>query len=186
VLWLCLVLLAGLLLLLLLAFLFLPVRILIHYHRENNNGRLLLAVKLLRWRLELSPDPVKGPFLSMASRVNPANVKKALPELRRAIRKIPFRDLRLELKFGLENPAATGLLAGGGWAAGGTLISLLASCLTLENRPQLKIVPVFEPAPLEITGTVEMKITGFQGLKILFILLRKKVLGGASGGTSSH
>ena len=68
----------------------------------------------------------------------------------RIIRCITFRRLSCELRFGLANPADTGIMYGYLWALKGLLAPL--------PKVQLSMTPVFDRGMLECSGTAHLAV----------------------------
>ncbi|MDT8357707.1 MAG: DUF2953 domain-containing protein [Methanomicrobiaceae archaeon] len=89
-----------------------------------------------------------------ASRVPLSQLVDAWPSLQRLflriLRCITFRRLSCDLRFGLANPADTGILYGYLWALKGLLAPL--------PRVQLSMTPVFDRSMLECSGTAHFAV----------------------------
>lgn len=201
------------------ALMLVPLRIFIHYLRENNKDRARLGVKLAclelravffraapeerfalvlrlwRWELRIPVSRRRSEreaVLCIGRRkyvLPPAGegLKKA-PELfqraRPYLKKMLWRSFNLELVFGLEDPAATGLLAGSGWFAGGLLCGLLESIFTFAAAPRIDISPRFERPAFKLRWEGELSMALFRWLGLW--MATRKIIGGATSGSSSH
>jgi hypothetical protein len=141
--------------------------------RTERMGRKTAALKVCRWKIALPPP-------------DPENLKK-VPELFRRVKpifkKMTWQSFNLEMIFGLEDPALTGMAAGGCWALGGVLLGLMKRYFRFETVPKIKFFPQFYGSSLQVLWEGEMAMPLFRWLKLWFMI---KTYGGAVDGKSSH
>ncbi|NLA26462.1 MAG: DUF2953 domain-containing protein [Firmicutes bacterium] len=125
----------------------------------------------MRWRSDLlDPQNIEG-LLSLRRQAGPL------------LKKVIWSHFDLELSFGWDDPALTGLAAGGCWALGGALAGLLQEYFSMTARPRLQIKPLFAPAELRLRWEGEAALALYRWLWLWHIV---KTTGGAASGTSSH
>jgi hypothetical protein len=141
--------------------------------RTERKGRKTAAIKIRRWELGLPPPDL-------------ATLKK-LPDLfrrsRRVLKKMSWREFKMEMVFGADDPALTGMAVGGGWVVGGMLPGLLQQHFRLDTVPQVNILPCFDGPAFQVRYEGEVAMPLFRWLKLLLIM---KSIGGATSGESSH
>jgi len=104
-------------------------------------------------------------------------------QLRALLKKITLSRLELELTWGWDDPALTGLAAGGLWALLGAIAGLLQEYFSLAAKPRLQVVPLFRSAELRLRCEGEIRLSLYCLLKLRQTV---KKIGGVPGGTSSH
>ncbi len=189
--------------------LLLPLRIFVQYLRENKKDQISLRIKLgfLVLRLHLwkrsAADSSFASHLALGWLAVPAAVLEKMARriewtrglfdpkkpaglftLRQAaaplLKKIIWSRFELELSWGWDDPAFTGLAAGGCWALGGVLAGLLQEYFSVKTRPQLSIRPLFRPAHLQVRWEGEAALSLYRWLSLWY---RMKKIGGAASGT---
>lgn len=192
--------------------LLLPLRIFVRYLRENRKDQISLRIKLgfVGLRLHLWRESTAGGSFARHLALGRLALPAALLEkaagrmgwtrnildpkkpaglfaLRREaaplLKRIIWSRFDLELSWGWEDPALTGLAAGGCWALGGILAGLLQEYFSVKTRPQLSIRPLFRPAHLRLRWEGEAALPFYRWLELWY---RMKKIGGAASGTSSH
>jgi len=131
-----------------------PQRIFIHYSRENNNVQFQVYLILWPWklRLRLTRPGSEGRGLDMERIKNIARIGK--PYRKRLI----WHKFKLRIDLGLEDPALTGMAAGGGWALEGIILPRLFKYFRFLAVPEIKINPDFQESGLKVDW--EGEITG--------------------------
>lgn len=210
--WAWLLLIASALLLPAALLLLLPLRIFVRYLRENRKDQISLRVKLgfLVLRLHLWKESAADGSFSrhlalgrmavppallekMAGRMKwargifdpgkPAGLLALGREAAPLLKMITWSRFVLELSWGWEDPALTGLAAGGCWALGGLAAGLLQEYFSVKTRPRILIRPLFRPAYLELLWEGEAVLSCYRGL---VLWSRMKKIGGVASGTSPH
>ncbi len=192
--------------------LLLPLRIFVRYLRENRKDQIslrlglgLLCLRLELWKKEAAGSEFTWHLAAGKIRVAPAQLQKMARRMRWAgdvfhpenmsgllslrrqaaplLKKITWSHFDLELSWGWDDPALTGLAAGGCWALGGILSGLLQEYFSVTARPRFQIRPLFRPAEMRLRWEGEAALALYRWLKLWHIV---KTTGGAGSGTSSH
>lgn len=146
--------------------------------RKKIGDRETLVLRISRWEYSLPVSP---------GRYGKSGLEKA-PELfkrtRPFLKKMQWKDFDLEVIFGLEDAAVTGMAAGGCWLLGGVLSGMLRRYFKFAAAPRINIIPRFDASPFQLRWEGELSMALFRWLKLL--LVTRKIIGGAVSGSSSH
>ncbi len=157
---------------------FWPQRIFIHYLWENNKTQFRVHLVLGRWkfplRMKARREGTEG--------LNLHRLKKYLDEIRPYRKKLIWNRFKLAIDLGLGDPALTGMAVGGGWALGGTFLSLLYKYFRFETEPVIRINPGFKNTALKIDWEGEITAPPSLWLKLWSTF---KKTGGPVNGRSS-
>ncbi len=104
-------------------------------------------------------------------------------QARSLLKKVTWSHFDLEVSWGWDDPALTGLAAGGCWAFGGLLTGLLQEYFSVTNRPRFQVRPLFRPAELRLRWEGEVTLSLYSWLRLWHVV---KKIGGVASGTSSH
>lgn len=116
----------------------------------------------------------------------PGDFAKILTVRRQArslLKKVTWSHFDLELSWGWDDPALTGLAAGGAWALGGILIGLLYEYFSVATRPRFQVAPVFGPVEPRLRWEGEVVLSLYRWLRLWYVF---KKIGGVASGSSSH
>ena len=191
--------------------LLLPLRIFVRYVRENKKDHISLRVRLgvlpflELWNKDSGEGSSAWHLKAGRLRIPAALWQKALPgqanwnsildmlkaavvlavcrQCRSLLKKITLSRFDLELSWGWDDPALTGLAAGGCWAVGGMIAGLLQEYFSVAARPRLQLLPLFRPAELRLRWEGEVKLSLYCCFR-LWVMAKK--IGGVPGGSSSH
>lgn len=108
---------------------------------------------------------------------------KAGRQARSLLKTVTWSHFDLELSWGWDDPAWTGLAAGGAWALGSILIGLLHEYFLVAARPRFRVLPVWGPAGLRLRWEGEVLLSLYCYLKLWRVV---KKIGGVANGSSSH
>lgn len=152
-------------------------------------GRIRIPAAFLKKLASIIEKPGPAGCQAEKSRGNDLDILKAAGLLtvcrqaRPLLKKVTLSHFDLELSWGWDDPALTGLAAGGCWAFGGILTGLLQELFSVTAKPRLRLVPLFRPAELRLHLEGEAGFSLFWFLKLRHVV---KKIGGAGSGTSSH
>ncbi len=114
---------------------------------------------------------------------NSVEVLAVRRQARSLLKKITWSHFDLEVSWGWDDPALTGLAAGGCWALGGIVTGLLQEYFSVTARPRFQVRPLFRPAELRLRWEGEAALSLYRWLRLWYVV---KKIGGAASGTSSH
>lgn len=189
-----------------------PLRIFMRYLRENKKDQISLKVKLgflslrlelcrgmaaggrYNWRLTAGKIEMPAGLLHRAAGrmewprnlldiKDPLSILTVIRQAGRLMKGITWSHFDLEISWGWDDPALTGLAAGSCWALGGILTGLLHEYFSVAAHPRLQVRPHFGPAEFFLRWEGEAAITLYRWLRLWFMV---KKIGGAKSGTSSH
>lgn len=146
--------------------------------RRIIEGQDSLILKLGRWEYHIPGRSLYQTLKRMAGTSGPL-----LRRVKPLIKRVSVERLNLKVTFGLEDPAVTGIMAGGFWALAGLLTGMLKRFFTVAAAPRILIDPRFNGEPLRVWLEGEMAMPLFRWLQ-LWMVTRK--IGGVTSGTSSH
>jgi len=108
-------------------------------------------------------------------RGNLAGFMKTARQAGPLLKKVTWSHFDLELSWGWDDPAWTGLAAGGAWALGGILVGLLYEHFSVAARPQFQVLPAWSPAETRLQWEGEVVLSLYCGLKLWTCSKKKEV-----------